>query len=74
MYWWDKKYGKDKICGITRIRLRCGKNKVGKSVTVYLKCGHGFYRSAIKNWVYAQKGNSTCPLCRKEFDSIDAFI
>lgn len=63
---WDKKYGKDKICAITFMRLRSGKNKEGKSYVVFLPCKHGFYRSALKNAI--AKGHRQCPLCRKNFD------
>lgn len=63
---WDKKYGKDKICGITLMRLRPGKNKNGKSYVVFLPCKHGFYRSALKKAI--SKGLHGCPLCRKNFN------
>lgn len=63
---WDIKYGKDKICGITLMRLRSGKNKYGKSYVVFLPCKHGFYRSALKNAM--DKGLKSCPLCRGKFD------
>lgn len=72
-YWWNKKYGKDKICGITHIRLRSGYNKKGLTHVIFLNCKHGFYRSALKNWVetFAYKTTyPTCPLCREQFDPI----
>lgn len=59
--WWNKKYGKDKICSITQTRLRPGKNKNGKSYSIFLKCKHGFCRSALLKWL---ETNNTCPLCR----------
>ena len=66
--WWNKKYGKTKICGITMSRLRAGKDKQGLSYCVFLPCEHGFYRKAIAEWVSQDK--NTCPMCRKQFDPI----
>lgn len=54
--WWASKWGRDKICSITHVRLR-----PGKKITT-LKCGHAFYKSAISSWL---KTNDTCPLCRQ---------
>lgn len=62
--WWNMKYGKDKLCAITKCRLRPGKNKDGKSKSVFLKCGHGFNRWAIQTW---SQNNNTCPQCRTTF-------
>ena len=67
MAWWEKKYGKDSRCGITMGRLRPGKNKDGLKYTIFLDCGHGFYRSALGKWAVK---NPSCPLCRKCFDPI----
>lgn len=75
MKWWNKKYGRNSICGITHSRLRPGKNKHGESHSVYLDCKHGFYRSVLKLWVLTKPGAySTCPICRRKFDSLKAFI
>lgn len=63
---WDRKYGKESICGITCIRLRPGCNKKGISYCVYLPCEHGFYRSAIQKWAIKHRV-ATCPVCRQEF-------
>jgi len=73
--WWNKKYGKDSICGITHTRLRPGKNRFGETYAVYLDCKHGFCRSAMKVWVLTNPtAPGTCPLCRKEFDPLKVFI
>jgi hypothetical protein len=75
MQWWNKKYGKKSLCAITQTRLRPGKNKYGLTYCVYLNCKHGFYRSALMNWVLSNPIEiPTCPLCRKEFDPICVFI
>ena len=67
---WHGKWNKENICSITHARLRPGKNKKGVSYCLFLPCGHGFYRSAISEWV--KKGSSwndpTCPLCRTPFN------
>jgi hypothetical protein len=84
MIWWNKKYGRDKICPINRTRLRPGKNKYGLSHTLFLPCQHGFCRSALIKWVsvavetknLSQLSNPdspslsrpSCPLCRKLFN------
>ena len=73
--WWNKKYGKDKLCGITRARLRPGIDKRGESYVVFLPCAHGFYRIALKNWVLTKpEQNPSCPMCRKIFHPLCAFI
>lgn len=59
--WWNKKYGKESVCAITKTRLRPGNS-------VFLKCKHGFCYNALKQWV--SMGNKTCPLCRKEICKI----
>ena len=64
-HWWDKKYGKDKLCGVTYTRLRSGKNKNGQSYSIYLPCKHGFTRYALLSWL--NMGKNTCPLCRRYF-------
>lgn len=62
-HWWNTKYGKDKICGITHSRLRPGHNKNGQSYVVWLQCNHGFYRKPLEIWL---KTNNTCPICRRD--------
>ena len=65
--WWSYKYGKDKICAITKTRLRPGKDRKGNSYSIFLKCGHGFSRSALEKFIsIAEK--ASCPLCRRCFD------
>ena len=67
--WWDKKWGKNKLCGITKSRLRAGKNKDGQLYVTWLSCGHGFYTSALLEWVKhcIIRTSPTCPICRKSF-------
>ena len=76
--WWNKKWGKDKICGITLTRLRPGKDHKGVSKCVYLKCGHGFYRKCLQKWIITKfnsgDGEVNCPMCRKNFNVLDGFI
>mgnify|MGYP006998153170 CR=1 FL=1 len=36
--WWNKKWGSNKLCGITHTRLRPGCNKYGIKYTTKLKC------------------------------------
>ena len=64
---WDKKWGKDKICSITFHRLRPGKGKNGLPYCIYLNCNHGFYTSALLKWVNSSD-KPTCPVCRKKFN------
>ena len=65
--YWEKKW-KNKKCGITKGRLRPGKDKNGKSYCVFLKCKHGFYRKTLIEWVKnCPTEIPTCPICRKEF-------
>ena len=66
--WYNKKWGKDKICGITFSRLRPGENYYGLPYTSQLSCGHCFYTKAIIEWA---KNNNTCPLCRKNFKVLE---
>lgn len=69
MPWWNKKYGKDSICAITQSRLRPGKDSHGLSYCLFLPCKHGFYRSAVRNFIILNDAKILkCPLCRKEFD------
>lgn len=73
--WWDKKWGKDKVCSITHTRLRPGKDKYGLPYVVKIKeCGHLFYRKAILEWVRNCNSQISCPVCRKEFDPIQLII
>ena len=61
---WKNKW--NKTCGITRSRLRPGKNKYGISYSVFLNCNHGFYRNALIEWIKnCPSENPTCPMCRK---------
>jgi len=69
--WWNKKYGREALCAITKTRLRPGKNKKGLSYAIYLPCQHGFCRSALVKWVLQNK--NTCPLCRAEFQEYKVF-
>lgn len=71
--WWDKKYGKNSTCAITRTRLRPGKNKYGQLRSVFLSCKHGFSRRALQEWIVSSP-KPTCPMCRKKFDPLIAFI
>lgn len=75
--WWNKKYGKDSICAITRTRLRSGKNKKNEKYSVFLPCKHGFVRSAlfemIKTDIDRNAIEHNCPLCRQTFDPIIIF-
>lgn len=69
--WWNKLYGKDCICPITRTRLRPGRNKYGQKRSVFLKCKHGFERQALEDWVHTNISMGimpTCPMCRSKFD------
>ena len=67
---WNKKWGNDKICAITRTRIRPGKDKNGISYAIHLSCGHYFYRKAFIEW-YAKNNDKICPLCRKNIDEND---
>jgi hypothetical protein len=66
--WWDKKYGKDKICSITNTRLRAGKSPDNTPYSVFLPCKHGFNRKALENWVKVKGDETTCPMCRGKFN------
>lgn len=58
-----------KTCGITKSRLRPGKNKYNLSYSVFLECNHGFYRSVISEWIKnCPSEYPTCPICRREFN------
>ena len=65
--WWSKKWGKDKICGITHSRLRPGKNSDNIPYTITLPCKHSFYTRALIEWVNRCLDSKTCPICRSEF-------
>lgn len=75
--WWDKKYGKNSVCGITHVRLRPGKNKFDQPYVHKLKeCKHMFYRSALQNWIiecFKSGRDCKCPLCRKNINPIPVF-
>lgn len=63
--WWDKKWGKNSICGITFKRLRPGRDEYGFRKCTFLHCGHGFYSESIISWIMNQPGDiTTCPMCR----------
>jgi hypothetical protein len=64
-YWYFKKWGKHKICGITHGRLRPGKDKFGIPYVITLDCNHSFYTNALLEW---STTNETCPLCRIPFN------
>jgi hypothetical protein len=73
--WWEKKWGKDKLCGITHTRLRPGKNKNEIPYIVTLKCKHSFYRTVLIEWCnYCTSDEPTCPSCREVFNVLDIFI
>jgi hypothetical protein len=66
---WKNKW-KNKYCGISKGRLRPGKDKNGLGYSIFLECSHGFYRSVLTEWVKkCPKSKPTCPICRKEFSS-----
>ena len=62
MTWWKNKWGRDKVCPITKTRLRPGKNKNKIPYTYTLPCKHSFTRSALLEWL---KKSNKCPICRK---------
>jgi hypothetical protein len=63
--WWNNKYGKEAICGITHTRLRQGKNVNNLSYVVNLNCNHSFYRTALYEWsIKFPDSLPTCPICR----------
>lgn len=62
--WWTKKWGSDKLCGITHGRLRPGKNKYGTPYVITIPCGHSFYTCALIEWMLKCP---TCPCCRQLF-------
>ena len=69
--WWDNKWGKDKICGITYSRIRPGKTKSGIPYSVHLSCGHYFYTNALIEWT---KKSPSCPICRQRFDIFEEVL
>lgn len=67
MNFWKRKW-ENKMCGITQTRLRPGKNKRGRKYVIFLDCKHGYYRSALIEWIkYCPTERLSCPVCRKEF-------
>ena len=64
-YWWNKKYGKDSICGITHSRLRPGKSIEGFTHVYTLPCSHTFYSKALIKWLNV---SFSCPVCRRQFN------
>jgi hypothetical protein len=71
--WWSHKYGSDKICGISLVRIRPGKNKDGYPHSIILTCGHCFYRKALIEW-FVNCDTPTCPLCRCPFEPSVCFL
>ena len=72
--WWSKKWGCEKICGITHTRLRPGKNKKGIFHTTTLSCGHSFCTYPLLSWVNVCGIESTsCPICRQMFTLVQMF-
>jgi len=73
--WWDSKWNKDNICGISHARLRPGKSQSGIPYTIQLKCNHRFYTSCLLHWMEINgDGEVSCPCCRNPFtlqDMID---
>lgn len=65
--WWDSKWNKDNICGISQIRLRPGANKNGIPYTIQLPCKHRFYTNCLLNWMRVNPAKVTCPYCRQLF-------
>ena len=66
--WWSKKWGADKICGITHTRLRPGKNKKGIYRTTRLSCKHAFCTYPLLKWIkICPSSVPTCPVCRRPF-------
>ncbi len=57
--WWNKKWGKDKLCYITHSRLR---PTTKNNHILKLNCGHTFYKKPITQWLSL---NNSCPVCRK---------
>ena len=69
--WWDKKWGKNKVCGITQSRLRPGTNKKGRPYVSWLNCGHGFYQVPLMQWIihsYVSSNEAKCPICREKIN------
>ena len=67
--WWDKKWGRDKMCGITHNRLRSGTDKKGHPYVTWIGCGHGFNTNALIKWTMhclSKSDFATCPICRKK--------
>ncbi len=69
MSWWDRKYGKNRVCGITLKRIRPGVDKDGYKKFLFLPCKHGFDRIAILTYIFNTTEYS-CPTCRKVFNPL----
>ena len=70
---WKKKWF-EKICGITKTRLRPGKNKNGLPYSIFLSCSHCFYRSVLLEWIKnCPHEIPTCPICRQNIKYIDLY-
>lgn len=66
---WNKKWGKQSICGITHTRLRPGAYEDSTPRCLFLQCGHGFYTRPLFEWIKTKgENNSVCPLCRMKID------
>ena len=65
--WWDSKWNKDNICGISHTRLRPGTNKNGIPYTIQLPCKHRFYTNCLLHWMRINPHKATCPCCRQSF-------
>lgn len=64
--WWNKKWGSGHLCGITRARLRPGKDTSGRPYVTRLECKHAFYTKALDEWIQrCPMDPATCPCCRK---------
>lgn len=70
---WGKKWN-GKLCGITKTRLRPGRNKNGFSYSIFLTCSHGFYRSVLVEWIKnCPRETPTCPICRQDINYSDMY-
>jgi hypothetical protein len=68
---WNKKWGKESLCGITHSRLRPGGYSDGTPRCIFLECSHGFYIKPLFEWI-REKGreNAKCPLCRLPINTL----
>jgi len=69
--WWEKKWGKDQICGISYNRLKCGTNKNGVLLSTTLKCNHRFCTEPLLKWFSI---NNSCPICRENIKLEDILM